>query len=440
MMPPRLRERRSTLVLLATVLVLAATVRMPFWLSYTYAYGHGDAIIWEVWSRAIFEHGFINVLRTADSNNIGYHYVLWPTSIVYGRISPEYELWTPAIRILIKVPPFLSDLAIAALIFFIARSFSTAATQLRRDASAAVAACAFALAPAIIYDSMWWSQIESVTTLCMMGALVLTVRGNAGWGWAIGTVGFLFKPQPIVVLPVLAAFTFWQLGGLALLRGAVASGATMLAALAPFLLHGDARLIGETYGRMFEQYQLDLTQGAWNGWSILDARGDPHPKDAVMTLAGQDVSYALVSLALCAAATIVALLYLRRHLDMPGLLLSASAMVFAFYMLPTSTHERYLYPLFALAAPLLVRTPSLIPGYAALALAFFLNLVAITPPGDASYWEWRDTNFAIGVAAFNVALYSAFVLWMLWDGALQFVFERTSTPRRRALVIADRKP
>src|SRR5256885_14736732 len=147
----RLRERRSTLLLLVVVLALAAAVRMPFWLSYTYAYGHGDAIIWEVWSRAIYEHGFINVLRTADSNNIGYHYVLWPTSILYGRISPEYELWTPAIRILIKIPPFVSDLALAAIIFLVARSFSTAKTQVRRDASAALAASAFALAPAIIH-------------------------------------------------------------------------------------------------------------------------------------------------------------------------------------------------------------------------------------------------------------------------------------------------
>src|SRR6266571_3550696 len=126
MIRSHLPERRSTLLLFAVVLVLAAAVRMPFWLSYTYAYGHGDAIIWEIWSRAIYERGFINVLKTADSNNIGYHYVLWPTSIIYGRISPEYELWTPAIRILIKIPPFVADLALAALIFFVARSFSTA--------------------------------------------------------------------------------------------------------------------------------------------------------------------------------------------------------------------------------------------------------------------------------------------------------------------------
>ena len=61
-------RRHLTLVSLVALLAAAAAVRMPFWLSSTYAYGHGDAILWEVWSRAIYDHGFINVFRTADSN------------------------------------------------------------------------------------------------------------------------------------------------------------------------------------------------------------------------------------------------------------------------------------------------------------------------------------------------------------------------------------
>ena len=116
-------RRHPTFLSLAVIIAAAAIVRMPFWLSSTYAYGHGDAIIWEVWSRAIYEHGFINVFRTADSNNVGYHYVLWPTGEIYGRwFSSEFELWTAPIRILVKIPPFVCDIALGVLIFFIARS------------------------------------------------------------------------------------------------------------------------------------------------------------------------------------------------------------------------------------------------------------------------------------------------------------------------------
>ncbi|MEX2246413.1 MAG: hypothetical protein WEC75_06975 [Dehalococcoidia bacterium] len=400
------RPHRRTLLVLGALILIAAAVRMPFWLSSTYAYGHGDAIIWEVWSRAIHQHGFINVLRTADSNNIGYHYVLWPTSVIYGWISPDYELWTAPIRILIKVPPFLCDLALAALLFVAARRLLPFdASPLRRDVLPALAAGAFVLAPATIYDSMWWSQIDSVITVTMVGAVLLLARGHAGWAWALWTIGFLFKPQPLVIVPPLAAYTYWTLGAGATLRGAAAAAATALAALAPFLLHGDARLIGETYDRMFEQWPLDLSQGAWNGWSILDARGDPHPSSTALSLAGLRVSYATASLALCSVATLVVLTYLRQRLDLYGLLAACAMMVFAFYMLPTSTHERYLYAAFALAAPLLVRTPLLAPGYAVLSATFFLNLLAINPPNDDQFWRWERTDFAVAVAAFHVAIF-----------------------------------
>jgi hypothetical protein len=186
-----------------------------------------------------------------------------------------------------------------------------------------------------------------------------------------------------------------------------------LAALSPFLIHGDGRLIVETYDRMFEPWPLDLSQGAWNGWSILDARGDPHPGDTIWTIGAYDVSYDVLALSLCVVATLIVLAFLRRHIDLYGLLAACAAMVFAFYMLPTSTHERYLYAMFAFAAPLLVRTPQLIPVYALLSLTFFLNLLAINPPSADSFWEWHKTDFAVGVAAVNVAIYAGVMAVML---------------------------
>jgi Gpi18-like mannosyltransferase len=261
---------------------------------------------------------------------------------------------------------------------------------------------------------MWWSQTDSVITLCMLGSVLLLARGNVMAAWAVWTVGFLFKPQPIVILPVLAGFTYWRFGGISLARGVAAGAATFGAAVAPWALHGDARGIAQAYDRMFEQWPLDLAQGAWNGWSIMDARaGDPSPYDVVFTVAGYDVDYALLSLGLCGIATGVVLAFLRTRLDLSGLLFAAAAMVFTFYIVPTSTHERYLYPAFALAAPLLVRWPALLAPFALLSGTFFLNLLAINPPNDNAAWEWHGTDFAVGVAGLHTALYTAMLVAML---------------------------
>jgi hypothetical protein len=426
--------RFTPAAVLALVVLIAAAARMPFWLASTHAYGHGDAIIWQVWSRSIHEHGFINVLRTADSNNVGYHYVLWPISAIYARISPEYELWTAPIRILMKVPPFLCDLGLTALIFSVAYRFAERLPSPKRQLAAGGAALAFGVAPASIYDSMFWTQIDSVNALTMLAAAVLLARGNVALAWAALTVGFLAKPQPIVMVPIVASFTYWRFGVAGVARGAGGALAVGALALGPFLLHGDARLIGETYDRMFEQWRLDLSQGAWNGWSILDVAGDPHTDDVVLRIGGRGVSYAALSLGLTAAATLLALTYLRRHLDLEGLLIASAAMVFTFYMVPTSTHERYLYPAFALAAPVLVRRPWLILPYGVLAATFMLNLLAINPPNASGFWEWHGTRFAVGVAALHSLLYGLMTLYLVAGSAPAGL--RVPAPARRTRAAA----
>ncbi len=402
-------RRHLTLVSLSALLLAAAAARMPFWLSSTDAYGHGDAILFEVWSRSIYEHGFINVFRTADSNYVGYHYILWPTSIIYGWFSPEYELWTAPIRILIKVPAFLCDLVLGVLIFFVARGLSGATTDGRRHLEASIAAAAFVFAPATIYDSMWWSQVDSVITACMFGAVMLLLRGRIGPAWALWMVGVLLKPQPIVILPVLAAYTFWRFGAAALARGVLLSAAVGVAALSPFLLHGDAGRIGGTYQTIFQQDPIDLAEGSWNGWSILDLHGDPHPVDTAFTAGGIGISYATVALALSAASTLVILAWLRRHLDTAGVLIACAAMVFVFFMLPTSTHERYLYPMFAFAAPLLFRVRWMPALYTLMSTTFMLNLLAINPPNASSFWRWHETPFAVAIATINVAAFCTLI-------------------------------
>jgi Gpi18-like mannosyltransferase len=398
---------RNTALVLACVVAIAAIARMPFWLAYTHAYGNGDAAIWQVWSRAIHEHGFINVLRTADSNNFGYHYVLWPTSAIYARFNEDYELWTPLLRILIKIPPFLCDLALAAVVFAAARTLAPLTLDgRRRNMAAAACALAFALAPAAIYDSMWWSQIDSIITLCTLSSIVLLARGNVALAFAVWTVGFLIKPQPIVVLPALVAFAYWRFGVMSLGRGLLAGVAVALVATAPFVLHGDTRLLIDTYQRMFEQFPLDLAQGAWNFWSIADARGNPLPQDVVLTIGAFELTYARLSLVLFAGATLIVLAYLRHRLDLEGLLVASAVLVFAFYMLPTSTHERYAYPAFAFGAPLMIRHRWLALPYAVLSLTFILNLLAINPPTADAFWEWHGTRFAIGVAVFNTLAFA----------------------------------
>jgi len=135
---------------------------------------------------------------------------------------------------------------------------------------------------------------------------------------------------------------------------------------------------------------------------------------------------------------LLVLAFLRTRLDLEGLLFASSVLAFAFYMLPTSTHERYLYPMFAFAAPLIVRHRWLAVPYVALSLTFILNLLAINPPTGAAFWDWHGTHFAIAIAAFHTAMFAA-ILAML---AVLTIRERLAQrlPQRRAAPQRDRVP
>jgi len=74
---------------------------------------------------------------------------------------------------------------------------------------------------------------------------------------------------------------------------------------------------------------------------------------------------------------------LRRRSDLPALLASGAFVAFAFYFLPTRTHERYLFPAMAVLAPLAVLSGRQMLAYLALAAGFSLSLlyalVVVTP-------------------------------------------------------------
>src|SRR5205809_331186 len=63
------------------------------------------------------------------------------------------------------------------------------------------------------------------------------------------------------------------------------------------------------------------------------------------------LSYQVFGLALFGLATVIGLGYCWRRPGIRGALIASAYLAFAFYMLPTSTHERYLYPFVALLLP-----------------------------------------------------------------------------------------
>jgi hypothetical protein len=436
----------GALALMATCMLMA--VRLPF---FPYAAqlrpGQADATLFKVWAYQSWSGGFADIFRNSDTNYVGYHYLLWPVAALYGRLNPDFELATMTLHYLIKAPPVVFDLLTAALVFAVARwllmtSPAAVPGPVRRwrwlralglrgeDALAAAAAALFAFHPAVIYDSAVWAQTDSIITFFELAAIFALARGRLIAAGALFAIGFVMKPQPIVILPALAAYTWWRHGWRGTMAGVAGSVSGLALLLGFFLLHGDGPRLVAIYRSLFTPSDEYLSLAAWNVWWFSDVGSGATPAYPVLAVGGATLRVAHLALLLTGATTFIALAYLRRRTDATGLMVTGAYLVFVFYMLPLSTHERYLYPLFGLLAPVVVVERRWLPLYAFLTPIFALNLFAAAPTDPDLVETLLVSRLALAMTALNVLAFAAVTGALAWS-AIEPAAVRARAGRRR---------
>ena len=297
----------------------------------------------------------------------GFLYVLWLVASLLGGIP---QVVAKALSI-----PF--DLAIAVAVFAIV-------SRVARERAGAIAAALYLLNPALVLAGSYWGQVDAAGTLPLLLALAAAALGRFGLAGALAAIAFMVKPQfgvPAFALFAAGAFDLIQNRRWRPLVYSVMSAAVVIVALSwPFGLG----LVGENgltglIGRAAATYEY-TTLYAFNLWAIVSDFWKP---DAEVMFG---VAMRYWSAALFAVGVIGVLVVLwrgapraRRWGDEPGrdlgLMLAAGAMlVLAFYFLPTRVHERYLFPLFALLAPLAAVSARVLYVYLGFAAFFFLSV------------------------------------------------------------------
>lgn len=408
MLPPQGMQRfLKSHYLLGILLISALLVRialMPLW-----AYlpnDFSDEGFWKDWMLAIHQHGLLNIFHTT-TDYVGYHYVLWLLTLIYSVIGGGYGHEVFRLHLLVKAPPVLFDLALIGAVYAVSLSLFDELRVAHGKALALGAAAVVAFQPAILYDSAVWAQTDSAVTLAMLLSLFFVARGRIAAGFGVWTLGFLVKPHPIIVLPLLI-YLAWRQGAKSLFSGLVTSTAVGLVALAPWLLHGDGPQIFRLYHGLFDADYGRLSAQAWNLWWFFDLTSHPQPAQSVAGF----ITFRTLGLVFTIFAGLLALLYLHARTNLRGTLVAAAYLAFAFYLLPVSTHDRYLYPFFALILPLAMIEKRWRPIYAMASIVFFFNLAVVAPPIHSFSGRWISSPFTIGAAALNCLLFATFTLEM----------------------------
>lgn len=366
-------QRRIRFLLIFAVFFLALVIR--FYLV-SYPGYWPDINFWQEWARSINHFGILNAYELRVNPEImlpnyfpPYLYILGLIGSIYQKFfSPIFELNTYSLYFLLKSPAIIFDLLTGLLIFWLLRK------QMKLKFWLAFLILTFYLFnPGIIYNSAYWGQIDSIHTFFILLALFFTTKNKFSWAWIFLTIAFLFKLQSIIFFPLLF-FLNWQKEKFThLLKNIGLALLTALIICLPFVLAGKFFQVAKIPFSLSKEYPF-LSVNAFNFWWLYV----PFVSLDSAKFLGL-IPYFLVGFALFFFAYFFAIKNLLKNPSTEMIYLTAAFLIFAFFMLPTRMHERYLYSLFPLMVLTLNKDKNLWLIYLFLSASHLVNLMAVAP-------------------------------------------------------------
>ncbi|MGD1065216.1 MAG: glycosyltransferase family 39 protein [Vulcanimicrobiaceae bacterium] len=377
---------------------------------------HNDIAAFESWAITLREHapwGFYANSGFADYPP-GYFVIEWVLGRIYGALlfvigsDPSYA-W---LRALVKLPAIAMDMVNTVLVYQIVRRWASPTVSLW-------AAAALALNPAAIYVSAAWGQIDSVSWGLVLLAIWLVLRADDTparstsllvWAWLAFAFSILIKPQAATVGLILLAYPFATTDGATRarrLRGTLwGIGAGIGLGLVVALLFHPAP---DVIPWLIKRYAFGSAVYAYtsvNAFTIYAlVRPFWQPDTQPLTFFGMQLGpiWAWGIALVAAASALIVGRYVQRR-DEFSFLEGAMLLAFAFFVLATRMHERYVYGAFLLSFPLIARGRVGIWSASVLTVTMGLNLAY-----SLAYQAVMEAKTA-NVDASN--------LWPFWSHAL----------------------
>ncbi len=360
--------RRFGLAPLIAMLLAGFLIRLAFIQSAGY---RDDMTIFYQWfgSIAALPPGQVYAHTTPDLNYP-------PAYILLTELSAFVLRWfvpgTPgeaALNVALKLPAILFDIAGAALAFAI----------VRREAgyAFALAAAAFiALNPALIYDSAYWGQDDSIPAVLALFAIAALRSDRPVAAWVTLTFAVLVKPPVLVLVPLLLLYPLtvprrrrrlvaWQTGAGITAALALSEVLALTFFPHPTPLAALRNLVGQLVGG--SSYFPFNSLNSFNLWAIFQ----PFYVSDRTHYCGLSM-HLWADLLFTVTAAVIFWQYVRSRASTA--LFEASAIVLlAFFVLLTEMHERYLLYAVVFLAVLPFKRPYRIAGLI-LSLTLLLNL------------------------------------------------------------------
>jgi Gpi18-like mannosyltransferase len=410
----QMKNNKWKIILLVAIILAGLIIRISLAPRHGFK---GDVLLFQVWSYSTVQNGIGHVYnteigKTSDNKDIPlpnylplYLYFLKASGTVYQLVSPQFLFGLDsALTIILKLNAILFDVLTALAIFVLLKKMTNYWTAL-------LSMSIFYLNPGIIYDSSYWGQVDSIHAFFIILSLYFLTQKKFTGSWIFMTLAMLMKLQSFVILPIVIWVTIKERGWEKILPYIFLGLMIFLAVSFPFLVTGNfdqvLRVIVSSPGN-----QPSISMNAFNVWWPFTG-GNLMAVEDSSTLLGIPYFYlGLVAFCLFYACII---LYLRKRSDYRSIFFAASAASFAFFMLPTEMHERYMYPVLPIMAMILWLDKKYRMIFIALSITFFVNLLAVLPFGGLQAIFGTSLPKSLWVVAVNCLVLLYFLYLLITD-------------------------
>ncbi len=252
------KNEKNIHTVLIIVLIFAFILRLAF------SYGTGfsvDVNLFKYWGYTAYDIG-VSGLYNQDvflDYPPGYIYVLYFLNFIRDAFSLKVD--GPIFLSMMKLPSMIADIIAAVFIFKIAKKYQGASFAL-------ILSSFYALAPAVIFNSAVWGQVDGLYALIVVLAIYFAMEDKVEFAAITYGIGIVTKPQVILFGPVLLFYILSKKDFKKFLK-AVSIGALVVYLLTLPITKGyDILAIYDFYMNTFSGYEY-FTVNAYNIYMIL---------------------------------------------------------------------------------------------------------------------------------------------------------------------------
>jgi Gpi18-like mannosyltransferase len=252
-----------------------------------------------------------------------------------------------------------------------------------------------------------WGQFDAVYTFFLVFSLMLALKSKPIPSAVIFALGLLTKPQGIALLPLIVLLIYKKNGVKPLLYSIVAFTATIFLVVLPFEGIGNPiTFLIKNYSTGYLYYNV-TSVNAFNLWGLFG-------------LWVNDGYLFFVGWALFGAVAAFTLFVVHKRLKVSGDLIAIFAafmLFFAFFMLPTRIHERYMFPAISVLALMFPLFKKARPLYVVLTGTFLINQayvlywLNVSYPNPGPNLTGDPIVLAVSIINLIMLLYASVLMW-----------------------------